>query len=282
MKSHLMSRQLQALTLAAALLGPAAQQAAAQRNARELSTDGIQMPTWSVDPEFLQDTFCFTRIRYSVDGFYGYGSNRGGRWATDAPDSDINFGFRLQQMTSMAVHPDGVFLQLTDPRLYNYPFIYVVEPGRIHFSDEEMNALRAYLLNGGFLMFDDFWGARELRNLVSELKRLFPDRDPQELQLDHPIFSCVFPLKKKPQVPNVDVGIASEYTGITWERPDAKEPSYQAIYDDKGRMMIILCHNTDNGDGWEREGENAYYFREFSEKQAYPMGINILFYAMTH
>ena len=66
------------------------------------------------------------------------------------------------------------------------------------------------------------------------------------------------------------------------KRHDSKEPHYKAIFDDKGRMMVIICHNTDLGDGWEREGENEYYFKEFSEKKAYPLGINIIFYAMTH
>ena len=254
----------------------------AQRNAREMVSEGTEMPTWKVDPEFLYDTFTFARVRYSVDGTYGFGHDSENRWKTDCPDSDINFGWRIQQMTSIAVHPDGDFINLTDLRLFSYPFIYIVEPGRMRLLDEEVTALRAYLLNGGFLMFDDFWGEREWRNLAAELKRVFPDRDPQDLPIDHPIFNCVFTLKEKPQVPNVEVGIASQYTGITWERSDAKEPHYRAIFDDKGRMMVMICHNTDNGDGWEREGENEYYFREFSEKKAYPMGINIIFYSMTH
>ncbi len=252
-----------------------------QQNAREMVTEGTEMPKWVVNPEFLYDGFTFARVRYSTDRTYGFGHTPD-RWRADAPDSDINFGWRLQQMTSIQVHPDGDFVNLTDPRLYSYPFIYIVEPGRMHLSDEEVNALRAYLLNGGFLMMDDFWGEREWKNLSIELARVFPDRTPQDLPVEHPIFSCVFPLKAKPQVPNVEVGIASQYNGVTWERPDAKEPHYRAIFDDKGRMMVLACHNTDNGDGWEREGENEYFFREFSEKQAYPMGINIVVYVMTH
>ena len=90
-------------------------------------------------------------------------------------------------------------------------------------------------------------------------------------------------MKEKPQIPNFETGEASQVNGgITWERYDAKTPHYRAIFDDKGRMMVIICHNTDNGDGWEREGVYEYYFREFSEKKAYPLGINIVFYAMTH
>lgn len=262
--------------------GPAAFTAQAQKNAREMIPDGVEMPTWKVDPEFLYDSFAFVRVQYPVDGFYGVGHDPDNRWKIDAPDSDLNFSWRLQQMTSMAVHPDGVFIAPTDPRLYSYPFLYIVEPGRMHLAEEEVVALRRHLLNGGFLMFDDFWGEREWKALASELHRIFPDREPQELPLDHPIFHCVFDLKKKPQVPNVEVGTRSEFTHVTWERSDAKEPHYRAIYDDRGRMMVLACHNTDNGDGWEREGENEYYFREFSEKQAYPLGINILFYTMTH
>ncbi len=250
------------------------------RNAREVASEGAQMPTWKVDPEFLYENFAFVRVRYTVDGTYGFGGSEN-RWLTDAPDSDLNFSWRLQQLTSIRVHPDGDFISLTDDRLSNYPFIYIVEPGRLHFSEAEISALRKYLLNGGFLMFDDFWGEREWRPLKLELARLFPDREPQELADDHPIFSCVFPLKEKPQVPNVLTGIRSEMTGITYEK-GAGPPHYRAIFDDKGRMMVIICHNTDNGDGWEQEGVSEYYFKEFSEKKAYPLGINIIFYSMTH
>ena len=111
---------------------------------------------------------------------------------------------------------------------------------------------------------------------------MFPDKEPVELDLKHPIFHCVYDLKEKPQVPSIGVAVRGRSSGITWERYDAREPHYRAIFDDKGRMMVIVCHNTDLGDGWEREGEDEWYFREFSEKKAYPMGINIVFYAMTH
>lgn len=86
-------------------------------------------------------------------------------------------------------------------------------------------------------------------------------------------------MKEKPQICSWENWRS---TGRTWEREDAKEVRFRAIYDDKGRMMMIICHNTDLGDGWEREGENEVYFHEFSETKSYPMGINIVFYAMTH
>lgn len=242
--------------------------------------DPVNYPKWEYEPRFQKDVFTFVRIEYDVDpehpGHTPY------RWTIDFPESDLNFSYRLQQMTSIKVNPDPIHFRITDKRLADYPFIYIVEPGRLQFHDEELEPLRKYLLNGGFLMFDDFWGVREWDNFYREIKRVFPDREPAELPLDHPIFHCVFDLKEKPQCPNVSIGIESEHTGITWERADAKEVHIQGIYDDKNRLMVVICHNTDLGDGWEREGESEYYFHEFSEKKAYPLGINIVFYAMTH
>ena len=191
-------------------------------------------------------------------------------------------------MTSIKVDPAGRFLERTEKELFDYPFIYIVEPGRLKFNEEEVTILRNYLLNGGFLMVDDFWGVQEWTNFYEQIKRVFPEPkyEPTELPLEHEIFHCVFDLKEKPQIPNVNLGTASQYPGplygVTWERPDAKEVHYKGIFDDKGRMMVMICHNTDLGDGWEQEGANEFYFHEFSEKKAYPLGINIVFYAMTH
>ena len=260
------------------------------------------VPDWTPDKEFSHDVFTFVRIRYSSGyggGFYGggYDGRRGrgrgygggfggGNWATDYPDSDLNFSFRLHQLTSMKVDPEGIVLELTSPELSNYPFIYMLEVGRLVFSDEEVKALRKYLLNGGFLMVDDFWGDDAWDNFYYEIKRVFPDREPVNVGLDDPsrIFKTPFSLKKIPQIPSIDQAIYGRPYGITWEDhgPGSQTPHYRAIYDEKGRMMVFICHNTDLGDGWEREGENEWYFHEFSEKKAYPLGINIVFYAMTH
>ncbi len=243
-------------------------------------------PVWKVNPQFKHDVFTFVRIQYDSGGRLSW---RGGwdKWAIDYPDADLNLSNRLQQLTSMQVDPEGRVLRLTDPALFDYPFIYMVEPGDLMLSEEEVQALRRYLLSGGFLMVDDFWGEAEYANFYREIKRVLPNREPRELPIEHPIFHCVFDLKEKPQIPNVGLGTQSRWPGhpnygITWEREDARDPHYQAISDDQDRIMVLICHNTDLGDGWEREGENEIYFREFSEKSAYPLGINIIFYAMTH
>ena len=227
--------------------------------------------------------------RFGGGGFGGGGGGGGfggrGGWLTDFPDSDLNFSFRLQQLTSLKVNPDPITMRLTDERLLDYPFIYIIEPGSLSFSPEEGTELRQYLLNGGFLMVDDFWGEDELDNFLGQMKQhVFPEDkyDPQELPLDHEIFRCVYRLKEKPQVPSIHTW---QWTrGSTWEDhgPNSETVHYLGINDDKGRLMAIICHNTDLGDGWEREGENEEYFHEFSEKKSYPMGINIVTYAMTH
>ncbi len=251
----------------------------------DLPADRAGVPDWQVDPHFKKDVFTFARIQYSS---YGGGFGRrggGGRWATDWPDADLNFSYRLQQLTSLRVNPEPIILRLTDPKLFDYPFIYIVEPGALVFADDEVLALRKYLLNGGFLMVDDFWGDYEWDNFYREIKRVFPDKEPTELPLEHEIFHCVYNLREKPQIPSINAAWYGKDRGITYEMGhggNTEQVHYRGLHDDKGRLMALICHNTDNGDGWEREGEDPWYFKEFSEKKAYPLGINIIVYVMTH
>ena len=144
----------------------------AQRVPGSPSIDRRGVPEWQLDNEMPRDVFTFVRIRYSSN--YG---RRGGGWRTDYPDAALTFSYRLQELTSLKVHPDGVVIELTDPELFDYPFIYIVEPGRLWFSDEEVKALRKYLLNGGFLMVDDFWGEEEWQKFEREFRLVFPTRE---------------------------------------------------------------------------------------------------------
>ncbi|MCA9110079.1 MAG: DUF4159 domain-containing protein [Planctomycetaceae bacterium] len=234
--------------------------------------DRAGVPDWETDAEFPNDVFTFARLRYNDYGGWG-------KWATDYPDSDLNFSFRLQQLTSLKVNPDPVILDLDDPKLFDFPFIYIIEPGHgLGLLDEDVETLRRYIDNGGFVFVDDFWGEPEWEFFYRDIERVFPGREPVELPLDHPIFHIVYDLTEKPQIPSIQW----LYSGLTYERHDAQTPHYRAYFDDEGGLQMIICHNTDVGDGWEREGVDERYFHTFSEKWAYPLGINILFYAMTH
>lgn len=236
------------------------------------------IPDWGRNQSLPDDIFTFVRVQYTSYNDWGW---RGGKWLTDYPDSDLNFSYRLQQLTSLNVDPDGRILELTDPEIFNYPLLYLIEPGEMALEEAEREGLRRYLLNGGFLIVDDFWGLYEWETFYQEIRKVFPDREPEELPIEHEIFHCVFDLTEKPQLPSIHV--AQRY-GLDYEpgKPGAEEVHYKALFDDDGRMMAIICHNTDLGDGWEREGEDPWYFKNYSEPKAYPMGINIVFYAMTH
>ncbi len=238
-----------------------------------------EYPTWDVKPEFEQDVFTFIRIQYDSFGPFGWWD----RWDNDYPDGDWNFSYRLQELTSLEVAPRGKVLRLTDEELFNYPFIYMAGVQTIMLNESERSALRRYLLNGGFLMMDDFWSPEGWENVSNEMRAVLPEREPIELTLKHEIFHNVYDLKELPQV--VDVQTWSDGYGFEHAHGHSggdQSPHFWAYFDDDGRMVALVCHNNDLGDGWEREGENREYFHEFSEKKSYPMGINIITYAMTH
>lgn len=245
------------------------------RGPRDSGRNGV--PQWENNQEFKHDVFTFARVQYdSFSGQYGYGPRD--KWRIDYPDADLNLSFRLQQLTSLEVNPDGAVVRLTDPELFDYPFIYMIEPGMLMFSEAEVVALRRYLTKGGFMMVDDFWGEWEWGNFAAQMARVFPDRVWREVPLEHEIFHNVYELKEKPIIPSVHHYMRGRLT----ERSDAMEAHYRAYFDDQDRIMVFICHNTDLGDGWEREGVDRGYFETYSEPFAYPLGINIVTYAMTH
>src|SRR5256885_16794150 len=142
------------------------------KTAREIASHSTDTPNWTNDPAFARDVFTFVRVLYArapqTPEISWTASHWG--WVTDFPDSDLNLSFRLQQVTSMRTDPDGRVLRLTDPALFDYPWIYMVEPGRLRLKDEEVEPLRKYLLNGGVLWADDFWGPKQSEEHTSELQ----------------------------------------------------------------------------------------------------------------
>jgi len=238
----------------------------------------------SLTPGFQEDVFTFARLRFGPGGYGGYGFGRGRTWDDDTPDADLSLTYRLYEVTSLKVRPGLNYIDITTKELANYPFVYVAAAGSMVLTDDEVAALRTYLLNGGFLMVDDFWGDDQWQHFYEQIKRVFPDREPVALTMDNRIFHTVFDFKQPPQSPSVGSFLN---TGLTYDvgydyAQKGHEPHYYGIYDDKQRMMVVICHNNHFGDGWEHETQNPIYFDKVSEPMAYPMFINILVYAMTH
>lgn len=239
------------------------------------------VPEWQVNESFKADVFTFARLRYRSSG-------RGG-WRNDWPAADLNLSYRLNQLTSMHVDPEAAVVDIDDPRLFELPFVFMSDPRSLDLNDEEAAILRRYLTNGGFIMVDDFWGQRMWDHLFEEFKKVFPNPQWVSLPGDHPIFNVPYKLPYKPQVPSEDSAHATkDLTGpertwemeIKWEPP--QPPDYRAFVDEKGRILMLVCLNTDLGDGWEEEGISQWFFETYAEKLSYPMGINILFHTMTH
>ncbi len=252
------------------------------QTAREIGTRSTGTPEWVNPVGFEKDVFTFARLRYGVQGWRG--GVGGGTWSTDLPDADLNLSYRLQQMTSMKVDPNARILRADDPALKSYPFIMTAAPGAMELTESEQRGLRDYLLNGGFFLLTDFWGQTQWDWFEREMQQVLPGLRWVELSLDHPIYRMVFDIRAKNQVPRIGIGTRALRTGSdTHEQgPTGREVHHRAWFDEKGRMMVLALHNSDDSDGWEREGEDHEYFLNFAEKMAYPLAINILLYQMTH
>jgi hypothetical protein len=214
--------------------------------------------------------FTFVRMKYGSYGWEG--------WTTDYPKADYQFirGLRGWAKSFLAIKSEPNAVGLLDPELHEYPFMYVVEPGHMILSDPEAAALREYLLRGGFIMLDDFWGTYEWENVQQQLKKVFPEYPIKELSLDHPLFHCYFDVEEVVQVPQNDNWI---YGGRTHEK-DGYVPHYEAIVDNDGRVLVLIARNTDNGDAWEWIDDPRYPLR--FGLAAYRLGMNAIMYSMTH
>ncbi len=219
----------------------------------------------------LKGEFTFARLRY--DGW----SRREG-WTTDYPKADSQFIYGLRNWINsrLEISDDPTAVSMDKKELFQHPFIYVVEPGYMELSTEDAANLREYLLRGGFLMLDDFWGSYEWENVREQLQKVLPDYQIRELPLDHPIFHCYFDIDEVLQVPQVN-------NYLNWGRTHEKDgyvPHYMGITDDKDRVMVFIARNTDNGDAWEWIDDPRYPLKY--GLGAYRLGMNCIVYAMTH
>jgi hypothetical protein len=218
--------------------------------------------------------FYFSRVAY---GGYGGFRGRGRSWATDFPKADqIFLSFIDRLLPNLDAYEREFVVQFHDPDVRRFPFLYALEVGRMSLSPPEIEGLRNYLLAGGFLVIDDFWGTREWQNFESEIRRVLPEHEIVDLAIDHPIFTTFYEIEEIIQVPNIGLAMRG---GPTHER-DGFIPMVRGIHDENGRLMVVINWNTDLGDAWEW-ADNPYYPLKYST-YAYEMGVNFIVYAMSH
>ncbi|MDA1091648.1 MAG: DUF4159 domain-containing protein [Acidobacteria bacterium] len=215
--------------------------------------------------------FFFTRAIYSGGG----GRRFGGSWATDYPKADQQFLTIIDRLVDLDAYERENAVQLDDPQLRRFPFLYALEVGYMYMTEPEVRGLRDYLLAGGFLMIDDFWGTQEWANFEAEIRRVLPEYQIVDVPLDHPVFNTVYNIDQIVQVPN----ISRAQGGPTWQR-DGAVPHVRGIFDDHGRLMVAINWNTDIGDAWEW-AESPYYPLKYST-YAIEITVNLIVYAMSH
>ncbi len=211
--------------------------------------------------------FRFVRIKYGEE--VGWGGRGGEPWSHDYPRAELHLYEALERTTQVFVEGPPLVLTLSDERIFEYPVLYLCEPGYWSMDEDELSNLKEYLNRGGFILFDDFRGERELNQLLSELQRLYPDREPVELPEDHFIWTIYY---------DIDPVAAPSLVSGRFGFGGTFEDRYFALFDDDGRMMALILYNQDIGDGWEWPEYNL----QQASTTAFQMGINFILYALTH
>ena len=227
--------------------------------------------------------FIFCRLQYRSVRREWLGQG----WRTDFPDGDRNLPLRLSQLTKADItrnewgDPFHAVVTLTEPGLYECPFLFASDVGTIGFTEVEAVRLRDYLLKGGFLWADDFWGDYAWHNWTRELERVLPGYSVVPVPPDHVVFRTLYTVDSIPQIPSIQYWRQSGRAGTSERGSESAVPTMHGIMDESGRLMVIITHNTDIADGWEREGEEDEFFYRFSPN-AYAVGINVVLYMLTH
>ena len=207
-------------------------------------------------------------------------------WNTDYPTSDSNFMMRISQLTTTAVsrwadgQPGHAVVRATQDELFECPFLFVSDAGTVGFSDLEAARLREYLLKGGFLYADDFWGDWAWEHWLGELRKVLPEHPMVDVEAGHPLMTSLYRIPEVPQVPSIQFWRRRGRQSTSERGHESSTPHFRAIVDEDGRALVVMTHNTDIADGWEREGEDEDFFYNFSP-EAYAVGINIAIYAMS-
>ena len=237
-------------------------------------------PSAFPDRDFVVCRLMYTSVRREPSG---------GGWRTDYPYGEINLTIRFSELTRTPVsqsggrEPNHYVVRLTDDELFQCPFTMASDVGTIGLTDEEAERLRLYLLKGGCLWVDDFWGPLAWDQWTHEFSKVLPpEQFPiQDVPLDDPIFKSQFIVEKVPQITNIQFWRMTRGRETSERGADSAVPHFRAVRDNHGRIMVVMTHNTDIADSWEREGEDPAFFYQFSP-DGYAVGVNVLLHAMTH
>ncbi|HEY1342430.1 MAG TPA: DUF4159 domain-containing protein [Bryobacteraceae bacterium] len=243
-----------------------------------------------VPPDYQERTeWVFARLMYPQASFgfgRGFRGFRGGwdwrqggtHWTMDYPRSDRHFALALRRLTRVHVRSVEQPINLDDHDQYDWPWLYAVEVGHWDLTDEQVKGLREYLLRGGFLMCDDFHGSIEWEIFIRSMQRVFPDRPIVDIDNGDQIFHVIYDLDDRYQVPGAQYLRSGRTCEQCYQGGDTAH--WRGIYDDKGRLMVAICHNMDLGDSWEH-ADNPEYDQKFSAL-GIRIGVNYVVYAMTH
>jgi hypothetical protein len=237
------------------------------------------------EPGFHPNGFAFGRLMYRqvTREELGHG------WNTDYPDSDQNMMIRLSELTRAHVRldqatgaPDHYVVTADSPLIFSLPFLFMSDAGTVGFDEVEAANLREYLMRGGLLYADDFWGDSAWYHFADEIAKVLPPEEYPlvDIPLEHPILHQLFDIDAIPQVPSIQFWSWGQ--GTSELGAESAEPHFRGIFDATGRILVLATHNTDIADGWEREGQSEEFFELFSLPASYPMGLNILIYALSH
>ncbi|MGI9627871.1 MAG: DUF4159 domain-containing protein [Longimicrobiales bacterium] len=231
----------------------------------------------------VRGEFTFCRLMYQSFKREWLGTG----WTTDYPDGDRNLPLRLSQLTKTDIakaengDPFHAVVEADEPDLYECPFIFASDVGTVRFTTEEREALRDYLLKGGFLWADDFWGQDAWDVWAREVANILPEYPISPVPQNHVLFHTLYSVDSIPQVPSIQYWYRSGRLDTSERGAESATPTLHGVFDETGRLMIVMTHNTDIADGWEREGEDDEFFFLFSPN-AYAVGVNVILYALTH
>lgn len=229
--------------------------------------------------------FVFARVEYQSVRYESLGQG----WYTDYPEGDKNFMSRFGEFTAAPVsltssgYPNHVVVTLYDEELFKYPFIFMSDVGTLGFDSIEVERLRDYLLKGGFLWVDDFWGWRAWDQWRREIGRVLPPDEYPILDIppEHPIRQMLYDIAEIPQIPSIQWWRSTGRHTTSERGAESATPHLRGISDKRGRLLVLMSHNTDIADGWERENDDFDFFDKFSFP-AYAIGINVGIYVMSH